>query len=79
MQFIGAELHGAVLLEKLIVTKLFKKFPTVSGTRKVHYRVHKNPLLVPILSSINPVYTLPPYFSKMHSNTLPSKTSVSEW
>jgi hypothetical protein len=47
----------------MLITGLVKKFPAFYGTRKVHYRVHKRPPLVPILNQMNPVYSFP-----IHSN-----------
>lgn len=46
-------LHGRVLHKKLIVAELINKFPIFCQKSNVQYRVHKIPLLNPIVAQSN--------------------------
>jgi hypothetical protein len=57
-----------------------QELPGISWNPNVHYRVRKSPPLVPILSHINPIHTIPFYLSKIHFNIVHPPTSwSSQW
>jgi hypothetical protein len=57
-----------------------QEIPLLVWNPKVHYLVHKSPLLVPVLRQMNVVHILPTYFTRIHSNIILSSTyTSSEW
>jgi hypothetical protein len=69
-----------ILFEKLIVTRLVKKYPAFLRNPKVHHRVHKSLPLDPILSQPIPVRPTDPYLPKVHLNIiLPPTPRSSQW
>jgi hypothetical protein len=47
-----------------------QELPSILWNQKVHHHVHKSPPLVPVLSQIDPVHTIPSYLSKIYFNTV---------
>jgi hypothetical protein len=55
------------------------RIPKILLNPKVHYRVHKSPTLVTILSQIKSVHITPNCFSKIHFNIIHPTTSLSSY
>jgi hypothetical protein len=79
-QYLLTYVRSWALPDKLPIVQLFRKFPAILRNPKVHHRVHISPPLVPILSQLGPVPTIPSYLSKIHFNIVHPPTSwSSQW
>jgi hypothetical protein len=53
-----------------VICAATQELPSILRNPKVHHRVHKSPLAVPILSQIDPVHIISSYLSKIYFNII---------
>ena len=63
-------LWSSVLLDEVPVCQLVKEFPRTLRKPNFHFRIHKYPPPVLILSQINPFYAFISHFLKMYLNII---------
>jgi hypothetical protein len=66
--------------ENLILHLACQEIPRLLWNPKIHYRVQNSLPPVPILSQMNQIHTLQPFFLTFHFNIiLPSSSVPSDW